>query len=127
MSLTTITHSWASAVVLAAGMSVSGCALGPIASMTDSDEPNIHSRNCVGLAIELHEHATRIATLQGAIKTELANPPATLVQAMKRTGDNPETGTSAYVEMLAERSRLATTELAANALHCPTAKVATSQ
>lgn len=102
---------------------VSGCAMMQLAS-SDAGEPELHSRNCAGLAVERHEHATRITTLQAAVGSQLASPPDTLVNAWKRMGGAPETGTSAYSELQAERSRLASVETAANNLHCPISTVA---
>lgn len=111
-------------VALGAGCQImSGCASLQLAS-SDAGEPELHSRSCVGLAVETHEHATRITTLQAAVGSQLASPPDTLVNALKRMGGAPETGTTAYAELQAERSRLAMVETAANNMHCPVSTVA---
>ncbi len=108
----------AKCLMVATCLPMAGCALGPLASTTGAEDGQIHSRNCSGLAIERGQHQARIAALQTAMTTELEAPPTTLVHAMQRMGDTPETGTAAHAELMAERSLLAATEAAANGLHC---------
>jgi hypothetical protein len=106
-------------LLAAAGLSVSGCALGPIASFDGADYSEIRSRNCAGLALERQQRLERIASLEAAMKTELTAPPATLAQAVQRMGSAPEVGTNAYGELTSERLRLEGTAAEQQRIPCP--------
>ena len=105
--------------LVSGGLSLSGCALGPFASSDGAESGEYHSRNCAGLAIERHERLARISNLERAMQAELTAPPATLVHAMQRIGAAPETGTTAYGDLSAERNLLAATTAAAERMKCP--------
>jgi hypothetical protein len=105
--------------VAAVCLSLSGCALGPIASFDGADYSEIRSRNCAGLALERQQRLERIASLEAAMKTELTVPPATLAQAVQRMGSAPEVGTNAYGELTTERLRLEGNAAEQQRIPCP--------
>jgi hypothetical protein len=123
-------------VVAASGVLMGGCGLAPMASshgpVTGSIGPanqviaaastgisEIHSSTCPGLDVERQERLKRIAGLQLAMASELANPPATVFQAMKRVSDTPGEGTVAHGQIMEERAYLASVATAAARLGCP--------
>jgi hypothetical protein len=97
--------------------SIAATNLQTVAASTGISE--IHSTTCPGLEIERLERQRRIDGLQKAVVAELASPPSTVVQAMKRVSDTPEEGTAAHGQIMEERSFLASVAAAAARLGCP--------
>jgi hypothetical protein len=133
--------------VLVAGAGLSGCGVGalvePLAASSgmvtgsvggatmstaaaSSGISEIHSSTCPGLEIERQERLRRIAGLQSAVANELASPPATVIQAMKRVSGAPEEGTVAHGQIMEERAYLASIASAAARLGCPPAATSAS-
>jgi len=117
-----------------ASVVLAGCAMGPLPSSTSHEAiatgsigtaapstglGEIHSGTCSGLALERIERLRRIDVLQESVNAELTKPPATIEQAMQRSGSSPEQGTTAYRDLAAERVHLDTVKAAEAKMSCP--------
>ena len=115
------------------GAAVAGCAMGPLASGNglstgaigaagsgvDFASGDLHGTSCEGLALERQQRQARIAALQPSLTTDLANPPATLMQILQRASTTPEVGTNTYAQIAAERANLDAATTLAGSRGCP--------
>lgn len=119
---------FAGPLLLAVGcVMLSGCALGPLGPLASGNGmqfAEIHSHTCNGLGIERQERLARIAALETSVKAELDSPPATLMQAVQRSGPTPEVGTQSYGQLAAERRLLDENAAATTDAKCLVAQTA---
>ena len=130
----------ATLLVLTASPLCTACSFGPLPATTGSaalttgtigvttiEDMELQAASCEGIALERKERLSRIDNLKASIASELAMPPATLMQAVKRASSNPEAGTAAYDAIGIEETRLQQLAAATASKACPAGTVVNSR